>query len=159
MHLSDSQLYRLRYQHLTIKEVVQGLSETQLRQSVNPGKWSVHENIAHLAAYQPAFIVRLRRISNEPEPAFDRYVADNDPAFAEAVKEPLEVLLAHTETDRNTILNELLALDEQGLMRTAVHARYGKLNVIQWTEFFLLHEAHHLFTIFMLTADLRKAQA
>lgn len=159
MHLSDSQLYRLRHQHQTMRELVSGLSEAQLRLPVNPGKWSAHENIAHLVAYQPAFIVRLRRIRNEHEPAFERYVADNDPAFAEAVKESTDVLLAHAEADRNTILNELLSLDEQGLARTAVHARYGKLNVIQWTEFFLLHEAHHLFTIFMLTADLRKAQA
>jgi hypothetical protein len=30
------------------------------------------------------------------------------------------------------------------------------MNMVQWFNFFLLHEAHHLFTIFKLAAELRK---
>jgi hypothetical protein len=30
------------------------------------------------------------------------------------------------------------------------------MNIMQWLNFFLLHEAHHLFTIFKLAAELRK---
>jgi hypothetical protein len=29
------------------------------------------------------------------------------------------------------------------------------MNLLQWINFFLLHEAHHLFTIFRLTATLK----
>ncbi|MGB8193125.1 MAG: DinB family protein [Chitinophagaceae bacterium] len=156
---SDSQLYRLRYQHKTMRELCDGLTEAQLCTHVNEGKWSAHENIAHLVAYQPAFLARMFRIQQEEEPLFERYVADNDPAFAETVKQPTAELFDSAEADRDSIARMLLALDEASLMRTGIHARYGKLNVINWVEFFLLHEAHHLFTIFMLTADLRKMQA
>lgn len=156
---SDSQLYRLRHQHQTMRELADGLTEEQLRMRVNEGKWSAHENIAHLVAYQPVFIARLQRIQQEEEPLFERYVADNEPAFNEAVRQSATELFQRAENDRKRIADILLAQDEQALNRIAIHARYGKLNVVQWTEFFLLHEAHHLFTIFMLTSDLRKMHA
>jgi len=153
---SNSQLQRLLHQHETIHELVAGLTETQLRTPVNPGKWSAYENIAHLAAYQPAFLQRMQRLQQEHEPLFERYVADNDPAFAEAVQLHTGQLLEKLRTGRKQIISLLLSLDDAGTWRSAIHARYGKLSVIQWVEFFLLHEAHHLFTIFMLTSDLRK---
>jgi uncharacterized damage-inducible protein DinB len=152
---SDSQLYRLKYQHETIAELVHGLPEAQLRKEVDPGKWSVHQNIAHLASYQEVFLERLRRIQTEHEPQFGRYVADNDPAFLNACGKDVPHLLQELSTRRQSILNTLLSLDEEALRRTAVHAKFGKMDVTSWLEFFLLHESHHLYTIFMLTADLR----
>jgi uncharacterized damage-inducible protein DinB len=153
---SASQLYRLRHQHETLRELVTGLTEAQLRTPVNPGKWSAQQNIAHLAAYQPVFLTRLKRIQSEDGPLFERYVADNDPPFLEAAQKDVPSLLAKTDTDRKAIKEFLLSLDDEAFGRTAIHPRYGKMDVTRWVEFFLLHEAHHLFTIFMLTADLRK---
>ena len=153
---SESQLYRLRHQHQTIAELVNGLTEEQLRTPVNPGKWSAQQNIAHLAAYQPVFLVRIQRIQSEHEPMFERYVADNDPPFLEASEQTVPELLEHIRKYRNSINEVLLSLDEASLARMAIHPRYGKMDITRWVEFFLLHEAHHLFTIFMLTADLRK---
>jgi hypothetical protein len=46
-------------------------------------------------------------------------------------------------------------LSPDKLDRTGIHPKYGKLNIIDWTEFFLLHEAHHLFAIFQLTHTLK----
>jgi uncharacterized damage-inducible protein DinB len=151
---SASQLYRLRHQHETLRELVTGLTEAKLRMPVNPGKWSAQQNIAHLAAYQPVFNERLKRIQSENEPQFERYVADNDPAFLEASQKDVPSLMAQIDADRKTIVEFLLSLDERGLGRVAVHPRYGKMDVTRWVEFFLLHEAHHLFTIFMLTSNL-----
>ena len=153
--LPNSQLYRLKHQHETIAELVKGFLEDQLRMPVNPGKWSVQQNIAHLAAYQPQFIARVQRMQQELCPVFERYVADNDPAFAEAAQKNVPELLEHIRAQRQTIVDVLLSLDQAALRRTAIHPRYGALDVPRLLEFFLLHEAHHLFTIFTLTADLR----
>ena len=149
---SDSQLYRLKYQHETIAELVHGFTEEQLRKEVNQGKWSVQQNIAHLASYQEVFLERLHSIQTEDGPAFGRYVADNDPRFLEAANKSVAQLLEQLRTDRQIIQK---TLDSISMQRTAIHARFGKMDVPQWLEFFLLHEAHHLYTIFMLTADLR----
>lgn len=137
-------------------ELVHGLTAEQLRMQVNAGKWSVQQNIAHLAAYQPVFLARIQEMQHQHEPRFERYVADNDPLFLEACEQTVEVLLQQVREYRNTITDALLALNDSGLRRTAIHTHYGKMDVTRWAEFFLLHEAHHLFTIFKLAADLRK---
>jgi hypothetical protein len=43
--------------------------------------------------------------------------------------------------------------DDQ-LALKGTHPKYGTLMITEWTEFFLLHEAHHLFTLFRLSKAL-----
>jgi hypothetical protein len=150
MPLSPSALTRLQYQHQTIRELIRDLPESQLKKHPNPEKWSAFENIAHLARYQQVFLLRLERIQNEDAPAFDRYVADTDPDFPDCLSQSLNDLLSNLDTRRSGIMIKLEGMNETALARTGRHPRYGLLNVVQWTEFFLLHEAHHLYTIFML---------
>ena len=155
MPLSDAIRARIRYQHQAITEIIAGLSEERLKQRINPDKWSAFENIAHLTAYQPMFIKRLERIQQESAPVFERYVAEKDPLFPGYLDKPLAALLSEIDARRGTIIAILEAMDEATLQRTGVHPRYGTLSIPQWTEFFLLHEAHHLFTTFILVQELR----
>jgi len=155
MPLSDSILARLQYQYKTIDELISGLTEEQLKQRINPGKWSAFENIVHLAAYQPTFIRRLNLMLNENEPLFERYVAENDPVFYEYLKKSLSELLSDIATKRIAIINLLKNLDEQQLNREGKHPVYGLITIARWADFFLLHEAHHLWIIFQLTSMLR----
>lgn len=150
MFLSSSIATRLQHQHQTIREVVGECPDSILRRSVIPGKWSAHANVAHLAAYQPVFIDRLQRIARETTPAFGRYVAEEDPLFPGYLERPTASLLDQIDADRSRILPLLIGADETFLNRTASHPRFGLLTVIDWTEFFLLHEAHHLYTLFSL---------
>ena len=156
MPLSPSALTRLKHQHETIHELVGDLPEQALRRVINPGKWSAFDNIAHLACYQRVFLIRLERIQMEASPAFPAYVADNDPDFPGYQQRSLPHLFTSIESRRSALLNKLEGMNEVALLRTAAHPRYGLLDTVQWTEFFLLHEAHHLYTIFMLVQGLRK---
>jgi hypothetical protein len=155
MPLSPSILARLTFQHKTIDELITGLEQNQLSNRVNPDKWSAFENIVHLAAYQPTFIQRINLMLSEDEPLFERYVADNDPVFHESLKKPLLQLLNDIAADRQKILNLLEELNETQLKRGGRHKAYGLITLAVWCDFFLLHEAHHLWTIFQLTAALR----
>ncbi|HSZ85863.1 MAG TPA: DinB family protein, partial [Puia sp.] len=152
MALSESILTRLQYQHKTIDELIDGLSEEQLETRVNPDKWSAFENIVHLAAYQPIFIQRINLMLTENEPLFERYVAENDPVFHEYQKKSLTELLETISSDRITILNVVKRLNEEQLKRTGKHKAYGSITLARWFDFFLLHEAHHLWTIFQLNS-------
>lgn len=156
MPLSSSIAKRLEYQHLTIREIIGGLPDSTLRREVNPGKWSAHANIAHLASYQPVFLKRLDRIGREHAPAFDRYVAEDDPIFSASLNRSITSLLDQIAADRARIIAVLETGGETFLTRTATHPRFGLLTVIDWTEFFLLHEAHHLYTIFSLVRTATK---
>jgi hypothetical protein len=157
MPLSVSILTRLRHQHETISEMIAEFSEEQLRRHNNIGKWSVFENVAHLAAYQPVFTTRILRMEKEEAPAFDRYVAEEDALFPAYLGKGLEELIRIIFTDRSALTGKLEGMDEAALGRTGLHPKYGLLTMRQWTEFFLLHEAHHLFTIFKLIGEGWKA--
>jgi len=156
MPLSPSALARLRHQHETIRELVGDLPEQQLRRNINAGKWSAFENIAHLACYQGVFLLRLERIQMETSPAFDAYVSDTDPNFHGYQHGSLQHSMNSIDSRRAVLLNKLEGMDEVALLRTASHPRYGLLDTSLWTEFFLLHEAHHLYTLFSLIQGLRK---
>ena len=150
MPLSSSIVTRLQHQHRSIRELIGKLPDEVLRRTIIPGKWSAHAHIAHLAAYQPVFIDRLDRIDRESSPVFGRYVAEEDPLFPAYLERSAGSLLDSIDTDRGRILSFLEQRGEPLLAKTATHQRFGLLTVTDWTEFFLLHEAHHLYTLFAL---------
>ena len=45
------------------------------------------------------------------------------------------------------ILSLFMDADETYSRTDSLHPRFGLLTVVDWTEFFLLHEAHHLYTM------------
>jgi hypothetical protein len=155
MSLSASVCSRLQHQHETISELVNGFSEEQLRQRIHNDKWSAFEQVAHLVSYQPVFLQRMQIIQQENDPLFERYVADNDPAFIASCKRSLTELFDDLKAERTKITNHLMTLTDSAVSKTGRHPKYGLLTIAEWTEFFLLHEAHHLFSIFMLTRSTR----
>jgi hypothetical protein len=114
------------------------------------GKWNIHEQIAHLAKYQPVFIDRMRKILTIQEPEFEVYKAEEDIEFALYCSFTTYELLKKISKDREEIFNLITHLPADKLERTGIHPKYGRLTVLEWAEFFLLHEAHHLYAIFQL---------
>ena len=158
MPLSVSITTRLEHQHETISELIDGFPESALKRRINPDKWSAFENIVHLASYQLTVIERMKLILDGNKPRFERYVAENDPLFNEYVKKSLTELLDDVSYNRAVIIGQLKYLNEKQLKLSAHHPRFGEMAIVQWAEFFLLHEAHHLYTIMQLTAALRVPQ-
>ena len=155
MPLSTATTYRLQHQHEVLQDLVRGLTEPQLRTRVIPDKWSAYEQLVHLTAYQPAFYNRLKRIEQEEQPLFDPYIADNDPLFLDCMQRPLKEITEDFTTQRFILINHLVSLPDPILRRTGAHMKYGPLSITEWTEMFLLHEGHHLFSIFQLTSQTR----
>lgn len=141
---------RLLNQHEAIEEIIKDIPSDVLSGIPAPGKWSAKDHIAHLAKYQPVFEERMKILLNENEPEFERYLAENDPEFALWQKKDLKDLLSLMRSGRASINGIYDCLSERELNKTAVHKKYGRLTLVQWTEFFLLHEAHHIFSIFQL---------
>ena len=56
MQIPSSVSTRLQYQHKSLLDILEGLSDEQIRRQVLPGKWSIFENIVHLQTYQHTFI-------------------------------------------------------------------------------------------------------
>jgi uncharacterized damage-inducible protein DinB len=144
---------RLNTQHLSLATVVDGLSNDRLNDHPLPGKWSIKDNIAHLARYQLVFMDRAQAILTVHEPAFEAYRAENDPEFDRWLKKDTSLLTGELNAERKELISMVSKWTESDLRKTGVHPKFGKLTLLEWTEFFLLHEAHHLFTIFRLAHD------
>jgi len=156
MALSTSITTRLEYQHKSLLDIIEGLSDQQIRWQITPGKWSVFENIVHLATYQHAFLKRLDQILNEENPQFARYTAESDPLFYFNCSKVTREIMQDLITTRREMIAKIFSLKDDELRRTGIHLAFGKMTLVMWLNFFLLHEAHHLFTIFKLVPELRK---
>lgn len=141
---------RLKDQHKTISSIIIKLNNRQIQQLRAGGKWTIHENIAHLARYQPVFIDRIRKIIAIDQPEFEQYKAELDDEFEIFCAFTTYELLKKIAADRELIYHLITSLPADKLDRIGIHPKYGNLTILEWTEFFLLHEAHHLYAIFQL---------
>jgi len=158
MPIPSSISTRLQYQHKSLLDLIDGLSDDQIRRQIIPGKWSIFENIVHLQTYQHASINRIRRILSENDPSFERYTAEADPLFLDNCTRSTREIMQDMLSVRKEFSAGILAFTETDVKKTGRHPAYGKMDLIQWLNFFLLHEAHHLFTVFKLAAELKKGR-
>ena len=156
MQMPSSISTRLQYQHKSLLDLIDGLSDEQIRKAVISGKWSIFENIVHLATYQHILIHRIKQMLENNNPVFERYTPDADPYFHENCTKSTREIMQDLLTTRKEMAACILNFEDAELIKTGVHPFFGKMNMLQWLNFFLLHEAHHLFTIFKLAAELRK---
>ena len=127
-----------------------GVSIETLSRNVVPGKWSAHEQLAHLARYHQIFLQRIDRILSEPAPEFPRYRAEDDPEWPAWTSLPTPQLLVRVSSMRAKLMARLRSLSEEDFERTGVHPKFGAMSLSLWLEFFLVHEAHHLLAVLQL---------
>ncbi|MEP7128617.1 MAG: DinB family protein [Chitinophagales bacterium] len=147
---------RLQYQHKVIVDIIDGLSDEQIRRQIIAGKWSIFENIVHLQTYQHIFVARVKQILENSNPSFSRYTAEADPDFLDNCGKSTREIMHDLITIRKQMAAEMTAFPATDLEKTGIHPAFGQMTLMQWLNFFLLHEAHHLFTIFKLAAELKK---
>ncbi len=142
---------RLNSQHLAIKELIKNLDEEFINRRPEIGKWSIQENLVHIVSYHQVFLMRVNKIINSDNPYFDRYTSEGDANF-DKMKKLLSVeLLHHLKEERKKVTDFIFNLNKSELQKPGTHQKFGAMNVVEWTEFFLLHEAHHIYTIFKLS--------
>jgi uncharacterized damage-inducible protein DinB len=129
---------------------LKGVSAETLRANVVPGKWSAHEQLAHLARYHQIFLQRIERILAEEAPEFPRYRAEDDPEWPAWPGLPTPQLLVRLSSMRAKLMARLRSLSEEDFERTGIHPKFGEMPLSLWLEFFLVHEAHHLYVVLQL---------
>jgi uncharacterized damage-inducible protein DinB len=148
--ISSFQLSRLHDQPEALERILSKVPADSLEKQIRTGKWSIKENIAHLVRYQKESIDRVNRILTEKEPSLKRYIAEEDEAFPLTVSLPPDTLRMQMKEERKQFHAILQSLTDDQLSRTGRHPVLGVLTLSEWIEFFLLHEAHHMMTIFQL---------
>jgi uncharacterized damage-inducible protein DinB len=133
-----------------------GVPVDSLSAKVVPGKWSAHEQLAHLARYHQIFLERIDRILAEQAPEFPRYSAEQDPEWPAWSSLPAPQLLVRLSSMRAKLMARLRSLSEEDFERIGIHSRFGEMSLSLWLEFFLVHEAHHLYAVLQLVRALSR---
>ena len=123
------------------------------------GDWSARENLAHLARHGTVFLERLDRILNEDTPKLGRYRAEDDPEWPQWSGLPLDEVLRRLKDARRRLIAWVSAVSPDQMSRTGPHPSFGAMTIPQWLEFFLLHEAHHLYTAMLRVGEAKRGAA
>jgi len=145
MPLSESLTVRLLMQLESLKLVLGNATPEALRTRPRSGKWSAHENLAHLVQHHHATIARIRRILAEDRPELPRYSAEKDPDWPTLAAENTEEVLRKLLAARQDMLALTAGLSSEQASRIGVHPAFGPMTLAEWLDFFLIHEAHHLY--------------
>ena len=154
----DGLVARLETQLDTLDLVLAGATPALLDARPASGDWSARENLAHLARHATVFLERLARILTEDSPRVGRYRAEDDPDWPRWSDLPLDETLRRLRDVRARLIAWVKALTPEQVARTGLHPSFGAMTIPQWLDFFLLHEAHHLYTAMLCVAEARRAQ-
>ncbi|HQV05375.1 MAG TPA: DinB family protein [Chitinophagaceae bacterium] len=154
MEISSHLAIRLQYQHKALVDMIDDLSIEKIKIKPIADKWSINENIVHLQCYQQYFIKRIDEIMETDNPTFERYHAADDPLFAQNCTRVVHEVMHDFFSVRKNLAARLMSFSREQLQRKGTHPYFGTLNISEWINFFLLHESHHLYTIFRLKAEI-----
>ena len=147
MPLSDSLTVRLLTQLESLKLVLGNATPAALKARPKSGKWSAHENLAHLVQHHRATMARIRRMLEEDDPELPSYSAEKDPDWPALAAQSTEGVLHQLGTAREEMIALTCGLSNEQLLRIGVHPAFGPMRLAEWLDFFLIHEAHHLYVI------------
>ncbi len=136
---------RLATQLESLRLVLDNATPAALKTRPKSGKWSAHENLAHLVQHHHATLGRIRRILAEDRPQLPSYRAETDLEWPALAAESTEGVVRKLLAARQEMIALTTDLSPKQLSRVGIHPAFGPMTLAQWLDFFLIHEAHHLY--------------
>ena len=136
---------RLATQLDSLPFLLAGASDAMLKQRSPSGKWSAHENLAHLVCHHAATMQRIERMMRDNRPALPSYRAETDPDWPTTTALATDEVLLRLRELRQQFVDMFGRLSDSQLSRVGLHPSFGEMTVAQWVDFFLIHEAHHVY--------------
>jgi hypothetical protein len=155
--LPETTRQRLELQLESLDLLLDGMTESALMLRPDKDRWSAHENLAHLMRHHEVFLERLQRILAEDKPELGRYRAEDDREWPSRAALATDDVLTRLRPLRAEVVGSVNGYSAAQLRRIGIHPLFGEMNVTGWLEFFLLHEAHHLYTIMLRLGEAKRA--
>jgi uncharacterized damage-inducible protein DinB len=137
-------LYRLEQAPIQFNQILSTLPEEV--QILKPnGKWSIKENIGHLAVLESLWQTRFQEIKEgkvEMSPADLNNTLTNESAFNSNL---LDDLLKTFAFERNKTIDILKNLEQIDFSKTSIHPRLQQpMRIVDMMYFVAEHDQHHL---------------
>jgi len=145
MSLPESLGGRLATQLESLRLVLDNATAPALKARPKSGKWSAHENLAHLVRHHQVTMGRIRRILDEDSPQLPGYSAEKDPDWPAVVEMSTDEVVKTLLAARQEMIALTRSLSPAQLSRIGIHPAFGPMTLAQWLDFFFIHEAHHLY--------------
>ena len=132
-----------------LEDLVEGMSDDELRWRPIPNKWSITEILAHLRDVErEAFQVRLRRTVTEDSPAFALWDQDRSAADRDYISQSAREALAEFRALRLETVASLESLPVEQWSRVGVHPERGPATIEeQVTRQIKNHDLTHMIQI------------
>ena len=144
-YLGDQEPYFvLRSTADRIQELTQGLTPEQIAANPEPGKWSIHQIVAHLADCELVFQTRARMIMFQNNPTLVSF--DQDPWVLGWMREnePWDETFERFRVLRRSIVRLFLNCEAHDLSRYGTHTERGVQTINDYVELLAGHDINHL---------------
>jgi len=155
--LINSVRTRLATQLDSLTHILEWVPVDCLRRDRGDAKWTIHDNVAHLARHHQIMLDRITLIRSKDNPSLDRYRAETDTAWPAMAARPTDDVVRLLSSSRSELIGVVDRLSSAELARCGVHPALGGMDIPEWLDFFLVHEAHHLYTIRLLAGPVTSA--
>jgi uncharacterized damage-inducible protein DinB len=127
-----------------IEEIIRTTSPGLL--IIKPGeKWSINEEIGHLADMEPLWLGRLEDLINGATELRVADLTNQKTHTANHNATPAHVLLQQFREQRQQLASRLWRLDDEQLIQSALHPRLKTpMRIIDLAYFVAEHDDHHL---------------
>ncbi len=126
-----------------IEDLLEGLSDSALREREAPGKWSILEVVHHLADTEVVYRYRMRMSVAQPGSRIPDYDQDRWATGLMYNRGSLETALRGLNALRSANLEWLRGLSDEELDRAGIHAERGPESVRQIIELLAAHDLVH----------------
>lgn len=114
-----------------------------LAKTYAPGKWTVHEQLVHLADCEAVYFWRVARAAAEPGSRVEAFEQDDWAARLDYARRSLAVARAHFVGSRGAIVELVESLSDDRLNGEAVHSENGPMAAIKFASRTANHALRH----------------
>ena len=127
-----------------IQELTANLAPEQLVANPSPGKWSIHQIVAHLADCETVFQFRGRLVMFEDTPKLASFDQDRWLNGWMREQEPWEETLDRFRVLRNSSIRLFTNAEGHDLTRLGVHDERGPITITDIVNTMAGHDINHL---------------
>ncbi len=122
---------------------VDGLTYSELDKRLKPGKWSIRQQLSHLADSEMNMVHRMKKVIAEDNPLLPAFDQDKwtDRLFYD--KASVDDALAMFFTLRAAMVPILKQLSVKDFDRNGIHTEDGKVTLLRLLENAVEHAEHH----------------
>lgn len=162
-------MYGIEEARAEVLTAVAGLTDEQLNEEVESGRWTIAQVLEHLYLIESVVAARIEKMladeKNGPadkQKPIQRTLDRSHKAEAPAILEPSQgfqsgdVITGKLAESREKLLAIIDSAGDESVLsgKSAQHPVFGTMNLQQWIEFIGLHERRHLQQIEELKAKL-----